>query len=69
VRRDDIGFIVGIFLLFCVVAFLVFFVDCMSCSSRAKVMRKRYQYGIMSGCMIEVKPQEFVPIDSYRVVE
>lgn len=37
----------------------------MSCASKASVMQKEYNYGIMSGCMIKTE-KGFIPIQNIR---
>ena len=36
-----------------------------SCGKRANIMGMKYSYGVLSGCMIEVRPNQWIPIDSY----
>jgi hypothetical protein len=40
--------------------------DYRSCSGQANVMRVDYAWGPIMGCMIEVHPGQWIPIDKLR---
>lgn len=39
-----------------------------SCESQAEKMGFRHDWGAMQGCMIELKPGQWVPLGNYRVL-
>lgn len=39
-----------------------------TCERQAKRMNMRYYWNHMEGCMIEVKPGQWVPLKNYRVM-
>lgn len=36
------------------------------CNSRAQMMQMNSRWGLFTGCMVEVNPGQFIPINSYR---
>lgn len=43
--------------------------DSITCSNKGDLMLKKTSYGLSTGCMIEYRPGEWVPINQYRVVD
>ena len=41
----------------------------MSCDSKAKAMRMRFNWGPVQGCIIEHKPGQWIPLENYRALE
>lgn len=39
-----------------------------TCAEKSRLMKKRHNYGLISGCMIE-SDGAWVPIESYRTLE
>lgn len=66
-NNDVLTFIVMIVLIiFIVVGSIIF--NWVSCGSKASVMRKEYNFGIISGCMIKTE-KGFVPLENIRGME
>ena len=39
-----------------------------TCRAKAEVMGMKSSWGFVQGCMIEVKPGQWVPLSNYRVL-
>ena len=40
-----------------------------SCHEQGAMMKKRANFSLVSGCMVEHKPGEWIPVQQYRVIE
>jgi hypothetical protein len=40
-----------------------------ACKQRSSLMGVRYDWGVLQGCMIELKPGQWVPLKNYRVMQ
>jgi hypothetical protein len=62
-----INALVVLFLIsFC--AWVLFLQPQWACQSQAKLMKMPSSWGFVQGCMIEVKPGQWVPLKNYRVL-
>jgi hypothetical protein len=39
-----------------------------SCAIQATKIDRPYTWGVLSGCMIEAKPGQWIPLKNYRVI-
>jgi len=49
------------------VFFMLAFIQSAACHSRAERMGLTCSYGPLQGCMVEVSPGKWIPLESYRV--
>ena len=40
-----------------------------SCSARADILQFKSTYSFFAGCMIEYKPNKWIPLSQFRVIE
>lgn len=66
--RDDIASLFFYLIVFALLMFAAWFFRAWSCQSRAEQMGIPFRYGIVTGCMIKPKDQDWVPIENYRVM-
>lgn len=62
-------FIVFVIALFAGVGALALWMDAQSCEAKATAMQRPHTWGVWTGCMIQAKDGQWVPIDNYRVIE
>lgn len=63
----DLIKLVGGFILIIVVIFGgVFWMSRVECIKTASLMEMNYEWKVLGGCFIEVEPEKWIPLDSYR---
>lgn len=66
--NNFIGFVVCWVALSAIVALPIFWLDSLSCSSKARAMRVDKTWGPLQGCMVNISGQ-WMPLESYRATE
>lgn len=42
-------------------------IDRYQCIGRAQIMSVNYQWGVLTGCMVEIKPNKWIPLSVLKI--
>lgn len=62
--KEFIAFMLLILSIICFIAFGVIYLDYASCKSKSTLLNLNFNYGVFSGCFVEVEG-DMLPLDTY----
>jgi len=71
-QRGFIEFIVAVVATITLVGLIflpVVWLDYAACTSKAEAMKMRVTWGPIKGCIVEYKPDKWIPLDRYRALD